>query len=52
MHKKSEYRQAMEGILWRLCAACPWRDLSDFFNLWNTIYRRFLLWSRKGILMR
>jgi transposase len=42
----------MEGILYRLHVGCPWRDLSKYFGLWNTIYRRFLLWSRKGILLR
>jgi transposase len=35
-----------------LRVGCPWRDLPEYFGLWNTIYRRFLLWSRKGILLR
>ena len=52
VYNKSEHRQTMEGILYRLRAGCPWRDLPECFGLWNTIYRRFLLWSRKGILMR
>ena len=52
VYNKSEHRQTMEGILYRLRVGCPWRDLPECFGLWNTIYRRFLLWSRKGILMR
>ena len=52
VYNKYEHRQTMEGILYRLRVGCPWRDLPECFGLWNTIYRRFLLWSRKGILMR
>lgn len=52
VYNKREHRQTLEGILYRLRVGCPWRDLPECFGLWNTIYRRFLLWSRKGILMR
>lgn len=52
VYNKLEHRQTMEGILYRLRVGCPWRDLPEYFGLWNTIYRRFLLWSKKGILMR
>lgn len=27
-----------------------WRDLPPEFGRWNTVYRRFNLWSKKGIL--
>jgi transposase len=49
---KLEHRKTMEGVLYRLRVGCPWLDLPEYFGLWDTIYRRFLLWSRKGILMR
>ncbi|MCP4988628.1 MAG: IS5 family transposase [Colwellia sp.] len=52
VYNKSEHRLTIEGILYRLRVGCPWRDLPEYFGLWNTIYRRFLLWSRKGILLR
>ena len=52
VYNKLEHRQTLEGILYRLRVGCPWRDLPEYFGLWNTIYRRFLLWSRKGILIR
>ncbi|NQY36507.1 MAG: transposase [Alteromonadaceae bacterium] len=29
--------------MYRLRVSCAWRDLPDYFGLWNTIYRRFLL---------
>jgi len=52
VYNKLEHRQTVEGILYRLRVGCPWPDLPECFGLWNTIYRRFLLWSRKGVLMR
>ena len=52
VYNKREHRNTMEGILYRLRVGCPWRDLPECLGLWNTIYRRFLLWSRKGILLR
>ncbi len=52
VYNKFEHRQTLEGILYRLRVGCPWRDLPEEFGLWNTIYRRFILWSRKGILNR
>jgi len=52
VYNKLEHRQTLEGILYRMRVGCPWRDLPECFGLWNTVYRRFLLWSRKGILTR
>ena len=52
VYNKLEHRKTLEGILYRLRVGCPWRDLPEYFGLWNTIYHRFLLWSRKSILMR
>ncbi|GLR71650.1 hypothetical protein GCM10007852_25580 [Agaribacter marinus] len=52
VYDKPEHRQTMEGILYRMRVGCPWQDLPDTFGLWNTIFRRFLLWTRKGILQR
>jgi transposase len=31
---------------------CPWRDLPGEFGNWNTVFRRFNLWSRKGVMTR
>ncbi len=28
----------------------PWRDLPSEFGEWNSVYRRFNLWSEKGVL--
>ncbi len=31
---------------------CPWRDIPSAFCDWNMIYRRFNLWSKKGITLQ
>lgn len=30
----------------------PWRDLPSAFGRWNTAFRRFRRWARKGVLAR
>ncbi len=30
----------------------PWRDLPEVFGEWNSVFRRFSGWSRKGIWRR
>jgi transposase len=42
-------RMVIEGILWRIRTAAPWRDLPSDFCPWTTAYNRFNAWSRKGI---
>lgn len=50
VYNKPEHRQTLEGVLYRMRTGCPWRDLPTEFGLWNTVFRRFNLWSRKGVL--
>ncbi len=50
IYNKSEHRMTVEGILYRLLTGIPWRDLPTEFGDWNTVYRRFNLWSKKGLL--
>jgi transposase len=35
-----------------MCVGCPWRDIPSAFCDWNMIYRRFNLWSKKGITLQ
>jgi transposase len=50
VYHKPEHRRTLEGILYRMRTGCPWRDLPDEFGNWNTVFRRFNLWSRKGVM--
>lgn len=40
----------LEGILFRLRTGIPWRDLPAEFGDWSKVFRRFNLWSKKGVL--
>ena len=50
IYDKTEHRMTFEGILYRMRTGIPWRDLPSEFGAWSTVYRRFNLWSKKGIL--
>lgn len=51
VYNKPEHRMTFEGILFRMRTGCPWRDLPPDFGNWSAIFRRFHLWSKKGILL-
>jgi len=50
VYDKPEHRMTFEGILYRMRTGCPWRDLPSDFGQWSAIFRRFNLWSKKGVL--
>jgi len=52
VYNKPSHRNTLEGILFRMRTGCPWRDVPREFGHWSAIYRRFNLWSKKGILIR
>jgi len=51
IYNKPEHRMTFEGILFRMRTGCPWRDLPTEFGKWSTVFRRFNLWSKKGVLL-
>ena len=51
IYNKPEHRMTFEGILYRMRTGCPWRDLPAEFGNWSAVFRRFNLWSRKGVLL-
>ncbi|MFV0293975.1 MAG: transposase, partial [Paracoccus sp. (in: a-proteobacteria)] len=42
-------RMFVQAVLWIIRTGSPWRDLPDVFGAWNSAFRRFSRWSRKGI---
>ncbi|EAP95160.1 ISSod6, transposase [Vibrio splendidus 12B01] len=52
VYDKPEHRMTLEGILYRMRTGIPWRDLPQEFGEWSTVYRRFNLWSKKGVLAK
>lgn len=51
VYNKAEHRNTLEGIVYRMRVGCPWRDLPESFGDWSAVYRRFNLWSKKGIMI-
>lgn len=45
-------RMFVEGVLWIVRTGSPWRDLSEVFGDWNSVFRRFSRWSAKGVWCR
>lgn len=45
-------RMFVEGVLWIVRTAAPWRDLPEVFGEWNSVFRRFSRWSEKGVWRR
>lgn len=45
-------RLFLEAVLWKARTSSPWRDLPDTFGPWNTVFKRFDDWSRKGVFER
>lgn len=50
IYNKPEHRMTLEGILYRMRTGIPWRDLPREFGEWSAVFRRFNLWSKKGVL--
>jgi transposase len=50
IYNKPEHRMTFEGSLYRLRTGIPSRDLPTEFGGWSAVYRRFNLWSKKGLL--
>jgi transposase len=44
-----DHRVVVEGILWRLRAGAPWRDLPERYGPWQTVYSRFRRWHAAGV---
>src|ERR687886_940330 len=43
-----DHREVVNGILWKMRAGAPWRDLPARYAPWQTCYDRFVRWRRDG----
>jgi transposase len=44
----ADNRLFLDAVLWIAKTGAPWRDLPERFGNWNSIWRRFDRWARKG----
>jgi transposase len=42
-------RLFVDAVLWIAKTGAQWRDLPERFGNWNSVWRRFDRWARKGI---
>jgi transposase len=42
-------RLFLDAVLWIAKTGAPWRDLPERFGPWNSVWRRFDRWARKGV---
>jgi transposase len=42
-------RLFIDAVLWIARTGAPWRDLPTRFGPWNSVWRRFDRWSKKGV---
>ena len=45
-------RRVLNGIFWVLRSGAPWRDLPEEFGKWNSVFKRFRRWAKKGVWKR
>jgi len=44
----ADNRLFLDAVLWMARTGAPWRDLPGLFGRWNTTWKRFSRWSKKG----
>jgi transposase len=42
-------RLFLNAVLWIAKTGAPWRDLPERFGNWNSVWRRFDRWAKKGV---
>ena len=45
-------RLFIDAVLWIAKTGAPWRDLPERFGNWNSVWRRFDRWAKKGVWRR
>jgi len=45
-------RLFVNAVLWIAKTGVPWRDLPERFGLWNSVWKRFDRWAKKGVWKR
>jgi transposase len=52
VYSKYEHRNTIQGTLYHMPTGIQWRDLPEKFGRWNSVFRRFNFWFKKGVLQK
>jgi transposase len=44
----NDNRLFLDAVLWIAKTGAPWRDLPERFGRWNSVWKRFDRWAKKG----
>lgn len=48
-NNEADCRRFVEAVFWMARSGSQWRLLPSEYGAWNTVYRRFADWAKKGI---
>src|SRR3981081_4231676 len=49
---RQDDRRVLNGIFWTLRTGSPWRDLSERYGPYTTVYNRYNRWAKAGVWLR
>ena len=49
---EEDCKRFVNAVLWMARAGAPWRMLPESYGNWNSIYKRFVRWTEKGVWSR
>ena len=44
----TDNRSLIQGVIWIARSGAPWRDLPGRYGKWDSVYKRFNRWAKRG----